>query len=335
MSLNSAAPYPATSPGVPEDGPEGVPVPVLPGGYYEPPLRHPVHRIGDRTLDFRRQVALMAIINRTPDSFYDAGRTFALDAAVAAAVQAVHDGADWVDIGGVPFAPGPALDAAEEAARVVPVIRAVRERSDVIISADTFLPAVAEAAIEAGATVINDTTGLSNPDLARVAADAGVHLVITHSLAAPRTVYPRPQYADVVAEVAEFLRRRADYAQELGVPADKIIIDPGHDLNKNTLHSLELTRRLGEIAALGYPVLAAVSNKDFIDETLDAPKAARVEGSLAAGVASIMNGARILRMHNVTAAVSAIRMTEAILGWRAPAYLRHNMGDINEPAVQA
>ena len=302
---------------------------------YEPPLRHPVHRIGAHTVDFRNRVALMAIINRTPDSFYDAGRTFGLEAAVGAALQAVDDGADWVDIGGVPFAPGPALDADEEAARVVPVIRSVRERSDVMISADTFLPAVAEAAIEAGATVINDTTGLSNPDLARVAADAGVHLVITHSLAAPRTAYPRPQYQDVVAEVAEFLHRRSGYAQELGVPPEKIIIDPGHDLNKNTLHSLELTRRLAEIAALGYPVLAAVSNKDFVGETLNAPKTDRVEGSLAAGVASIMNGARILRMHNVPAASAAIRMTEAILGWRAPEYLRHNMGDTNEPAALA
>ncbi|WP_104103218.1 dihydropteroate synthase [Arthrobacter sp. 08Y14] len=311
------------------------PDPDQPAGAYEPPLLHPIRQIGERTLDFRRQVALMAIINRTPDSFYDAGRTFALDAAVGAAVQAVHDGADWVDIGGVPFAPGPALAAAEEIARVIPVIQAVRASSDVIISADTFLPSVAEAAIAAGATVINDTTGLANPDLARVAADAGVHLVITHSLAAPRTAYPRPQYGDVVAEVAEFLRRRVGYAQDLGVSPEKIIIDPGHDLNKNTLHSLELTRRLAEIAALGYPVLAAVSNKDFVGETLDAAKPDRVEGSLAAGVASIMNGARILRMHNVPAASRAIRMTEAILGWRAPAYLRHNMGEFNETAVPA
>lgn len=329
MSLNSMAPHPGGSgpgSGAASAGPQAA------GN--EPSLLHPVHTFGGRTLDFRRRVALMAIINRTPDSFYDAGATYALDAAVGAALQAVSDGADWVDIGGVPFAPGPALDAAQEAARVVPVIQAVRASSDVIISADTFLPAVAEAAIEAGATVINDTTGLHNADLARVAADAGVHLVITHSLAAPRTVYPRPQYGDVVAEVAEFLRRRSGYAQELGVPPEKIIIDPGHDLNKNTLHSLELTRRLSEIAAIGYPVLAAVSNKDFIGETLDAPKSERVEGSLAAGVASIMNGARILRMHNVTAASSAIRMTEAILGWREPAYLRHNMGDVNEPAAK-
>lgn len=331
MSLHSAAQDAAATTG----SIEGLAVADRRAGPYEPPLLHPIQQIGAVTLDFRRQVALMAIINRTPDSFYDAGATFGLDAAVAAALAAVDDGADWVDIGGVPFAPGLALDAAEEAARVVPVIRAVRDSSDVIISADTFLPAVAEAAIEAGATVINDTTGLSDPDLARVAADAGVHLVITHSLAAPRTVYPRPQYGDVVAEVAEFLRRRSGYAQELGVAPEKIIIDPGHDLNKNTLHSLELTRRFAELAALGYPVLAAVSNKDFIGETLDAPKSARVEGSLAAGVASIMNGARILRMHNVPAALSAIRMTEAILGWRAPAYLRHNMGESNEPAVPA
>jgi len=301
-------------------------------GHFEPPLLHPVHRFGGRLLDFRRQVALMAIINRTPDSFYDAGRTFGQEAAVNAALKAVHDGADWVDIGGVPFAPGPALDAAEEAARIVPVIRAVRSESDVIISADTFHPAVAEQAIEAGANVINDTTGLHDPQLARVAAAAGVHLVITHSLAAPRTVYPRPQYGDVVSEVAQFLRGRAGYAQDLGVPPERIIIDPGHDLNKNTLHSLELTRRLAEIADLGYPVLAAVSNKDFVGETLDEPKSGRVEGSLAAAVASIYNGARILRMHNVEAASRAIRMTEAVLGWREPVRLRHNMGDVNEPA---
>ncbi len=301
-------------------------------GHFDPPLLYPVHQIGARVLDFRRQVALMAIINRTPDSFYDTGRTFGRQAAIDAALQAVHDGADWVDIGGVPFAPGPALDAAEEAARIVPVIRAVRDASDAVISADTFHPSVAEQAIEAGATVINDTTGLHDPQLARVASQAGVHLVVTHSLAEPRTVYPRPQYADVVSEVAEFLRSRASYAQDLGVAPEKIIIDPGHDLNKNTLHSLELTRRLAEIAALGFPVLAAVSNKDFIGETLDEPKSERVEGSLAAAVASIFNGARILRMHNVRAASRAIRMTEAILGWRGPERLRHNMGDVNEPA---
>lgn len=301
-------------------------------GTYLPALEHPVHTFGTRRIDFSRQVALMAIINRTPDSFYDGGRTFALDAAVDAALGAVDDGADWVDIGGVPFAPGPALSAAEEADRIVPVIEAVRSRSDVVISADTFLPEVAQASIAAGANVINDTTGLRNKDLAAVVAESGVHIVITHSLAVPRTVYPRPEYADVVAEVGDFLRRRVDAALDLGIAADKIIIDPGHDLNKNTLHSLEITRRFREIADLGFPALAAVSNKDFIGETLGQEKKDRLAGSLAAAVMCIVNGARIVRMHNVAEARSAVRLVEAAFGWREPAYLRHNMGDVNEPA---
>ncbi len=306
--------------------------PATAAPFYTPPLLHPVHRFGTRTIDFSRQVALMAIINRTPDSFYDAGATFALDAAVAASLAAVDDGADWLDIGGVPFAPGPALSAGEEADRVVPVVAAVAAASDVIISVDTFLPEVAARSIAAGATVINDTTGLSNPELASVVAESGAHLVITHSLASPRTAYPHPHYKDVVAEVAAFLARKVELAMSLGVPAEKIMVDPGHDLNKNTLHTLEITRRFNEIAALGFPTLAAVSNKDFIGETLDQAKGERLEGSLAAAVVCILGGARILRMHNVAAAKSAINMTEAVLGWRAPAYLKHNMGDVNYPA---
>ncbi len=299
--------------------------------FYVPKLLHPVHEFGPRSIDFSRQVALMAIINRTPDSFYDGGATFALDAAVTASLKAVNDGADWVDIGGIPFAPGPALSAEEEGDRVAPVIAAVAAASDVIISVDTFLPEVAARSIAAGANVINDTTGLSNPEIASVVAESGAHLVITHSLAAPRTAYPRPHYDDVVTEVAAFLSDRVELALSLGVPAEKIIIDPGHDLNKNTLHTLEITRRFNEIAALGFPALAAVSNKDFIGETLGQAKAERLEGSIASGVICILGGARILRMHNIAASASAIRMTEAVMGWREPAYLKHNMGDVNEP----
>lgn len=300
--------------------------------FYTPPLLHPVHRFGPRTVDFSRQVALMAIINRTPDSFYDGGATFALDAAIAASLAAADGGADWVDIGGVPFAPGPALSAREEADRVVPVIAAVSAASDVIISVDTFLPEVAAESIAAGAHVINDTTGLANPDMAAVVAETGAHIVITHSLAKPRTDYPRPQYTDVVESVAAFLAEKTELALSLGVPAEKILVDPGHDLNKNTLHTLEITRRFHEIAALGYPTLAAVSNKDFIGETLDRAKKDRLAGSLASGTICILGGARVLRMHNVAAAADAIRMTEAVLGWREPAYLLHNMGDVNLPA---
>lgn len=302
-------------------------------GTYLPGFRHAVHTFGTRTVDFDRKVALMAVVNRTPDSFYDGGATFALQAAVDASLKAVDDGADWVDIGGAPFSPGDPVPAAEEANRIVPVISAVRAVSDVIISADTFLPEVARQALAAGANVVNDTTGLRDPDMAAVVAEAGAHLVITHSLAAPRTVYPRPTYDDVVREVADFLLRRVDDAVRLGIREDRILIDPGHDLNKNTVHSLEITRRFAEIAGLGFPTLAAVSNKDFIGETLDRPKRERVEGSLAAAVICILGGARVLRMHNVAASRAAIDLTEAVLGWREPLYLRHNMGDYNEPAA--
>ncbi|MBC7443468.1 MAG: dihydropteroate synthase [Ramlibacter sp.] len=288
-----------------------------------PELIHPRRLIGGRLFDFSREVAVMAIVNRTPDSFYDKGATFALDQAATAARKAIDDGADWVDIGGAKFAPGPAIPVDEEIDRVVPVVEALRG-SGAVISVDTFHPAVAWASLAAGAHVINDTTGVHDPAMADVVADSDATLVITHSLAPPRTPWPMPSYGDVVEEVAAFLRERVDLALSRGVPADRIIVDPGHDLNKNTYHSLELTRRLAEIAAIGYPTLVAVSNKDFIGETLDRDRGARVEGSLAAVVYSILQGARIVRMHNVTAAVDAVRMTEAIMGFREPAYARHN-----------
>lgn len=300
-----------------------------PMSFVLPLLTSPVRTIGARTFDFARQVAVMAIVNRTPDSFYDGGANFALEDAVAASLQAVADGADWVDIGGVPFSPGDPLPVEEEAARVVPVIEAVRAASDAVISVDTFHAEVARRSIAAGATVVNDTTGLSDLDLVRAVADSEASLVIVHSLATPRTHYPRPHYADVAGEVAEFLRRRVELAMSLGVPEERIIIDPGHDLNKNTAQTLELTRRLDQVTAIGLPTMVALSNKDFIGETLDLPKKQRLEGSLAAAVACILQGARIVRVHEVSQTVAAVRMTEAILGLRQPAYLKHNTADFN------
>jgi dihydropteroate synthase len=279
--------------------------------------------IGGRPFDFSRQVAVMAIVNRTPDSFHDRGSTFALEKAVAAVRAAADAGADWIDVGGVPFAPGPEVSAAEELDRVLPVVEAARSRT--VVSVDTFRPEVAAEVIRAGAGVVNDTSGLRDPAMADVVAGTDAQLVITHSLAAPRTLWPRPAYADVTAEVAAFLRERVELALSRGVRPDQIIIDPGHDLNKNTDHSLEVTRRLGEIAAIGYPTLAAVSNKDFIGETLDAAQPDRLAGTIAAVVFCVLHGARIVRVHDVRATVDAVRMTEAILGWRRPAYLRHNM----------
>jgi len=284
-------------------------------------------RIGDRGIDFERRIAVMGIVNRTPDSFYDRGATFALDRAVEAALAAAEAGADLVDVGGVPFGRGPAVGLEEELDRVIPLVEAIHAASDVVISVDTFSAEVARQSIAAGAGVINDTSGLFDPLMAETVAGSDAWLVLTHSLAPPRSEPPRPEYADVTAEVVAFLRERVATAEAAGMRRDRLIVDPGHDLNKNTLHSLELTRRLDEVVAIGLPTLAAVSNKDFIGETLDRDKPERLEGSIAAAVICMMKGARIVRMHDVAAAVAAARMTEAVLGMREPAYLRHNYGE--------
>ena len=292
-----------------------------------PPLAIPVRKIGRRTFDFSRQIAVMGIVNRTADSFFDDGRTFALENAVAAALRAAEAGAGFVDVGAVPFSPdAAAVSPAEEIDRVVPVIDAVVVASDVVVSVDTTRSEVARAALAAGAGMINDTSGLRDPALAEVVADSAATLVITHSLAAPGEHWPRPQYDDVVAEVRARLTSLVELAVSLGVPQARIVVDPGHDLNKNTLHSLELTRRLDEIASLGLPVLAAVSNKDFVGESTGLAKADRSAASIAAATVCALQGARILRMHDVTAAVRAATMTENVLGLREPAYLDHNVG---------
>jgi dihydropteroate synthase len=289
----------------------------------------PVRRIGARTFDFSRQVAVMAIVNRTRDSFFDAGATFDWRPAVRAVERAVAAGADWVDIGGVPFSPrAAAVGVEQELELVVPLVRRARATGDVVLSVDTRRSAVAEQALAAGADVINDTSALADPDMARTVAARGGALVVCHSLNNSDSAHNgnpmRPEYRDVVADVRATLVRRTELALSQGVAADRLIVDPGHDLNKNTRHSLELTRRLGELAGLGYPLLAAVSNKDFIQETLGLPKDGVRDGTTATNVICILQGARVLRVHDVPAAVSAVRMTEAVLGWRRPRTLRHN-----------
>jgi len=293
---------------------------------YLPPLRDPVRTIGRRRFDFDRQIVVMGIVNRTPDSFFDEGRTFALDEAVAAALAAAGAGADWVDVGGVPFSPDtPEVTVAEEIDRVVPVVEKVVSASDVVISVDTFRVEVAARCIDAGAAVINDTSGLSDPHLADLAAAQGATLVITHSLALPHQRHRRPQYSDVVTEIKAFLAERVQLAVDHGLPESRIVIDPGHDLNKNTLHTLELTQRLTEIADLGLPLLAAVSNKDFVGEATGSAKSDRLAPSIAAATICALNGARILRMHDAAGSVAAARMIEAVLGFRQLADVHHNM----------
>jgi dihydropteroate synthase len=292
---------------------------------YLPPITTPVRTIGGRVFDFAHEIVVMGIVNRTPDSFYDAGLTYALDLAVEAGQREAADGAGWVDVGGVPFSPDvPAVSVVEELDRVIPVVARLAD-GGVVVSVDTGRPEVARSAIAAGAGVINDTSGLYDPEIADVVADSATTLVITHSAAPPGQHLRRPRYDDVVSEIRAFLVSRVDRAIGRGVPEDRIVIDPGHDLNKNTLHSLEITRRLTEIADLGLPLLAAVSNKDFVGEATGLAKPDRMPPSLAAATVCALAGARILRMHDVAAAVGAARMTEVILGLRGPAELRHNL----------
>lgn len=280
---------------------------------------------GPKGSDLKNRVSVMAVVNRTPDSFHDRGSTFALDSAVRSALRAIDLGADWVDIGGVPFGRGPAVCTSEEIDRVIPVVRAVAEaRPEAVISVDTYRADVARAAIEAGASVINDTSGLRDPNMAGVIADGGAHAVLCHSAGRPREEKPAAHYDDVVDEVRTCLMRQMRAAEGAGIPTERLIIDPGHDLDKNTLHSLELTRRLAELTDLGPPLLVAVSNKDFIGESIDRPTGQRLAGSLAAMTACVLAGARIVRMHDVAETIDAVRMTEAILGLREPARLEHN-----------
>ena len=293
---------------------------------YLPPLRDPIRTIGRRRFDFDHQIVVMVIVNRTPDSFFDGGATYALDEAVAAALAAAETGADWIDIGGFPFSPDtPDVTAAEEIERLLPVVEQVSAVSDIVVSVDTFRPEVAARCIDAGAVVINDATGLHDPELADLVAARGATLVITHSLALPHQHHHRPQYNDVVTEIKTFLAERIQLAVDHGVPESRIVIDPGHDLNKNTLHTLELTRRLAEIADLGLPMLAAVSNKDFVGEATGLPKSDRMAPSIAVATMCALNGARILRMHDAAASVAAARMIEAVMGFRPPVYLQHNI----------
>ncbi len=271
--------------------------------------------------------AVMAIVNRTPDSFYDGGRNIALADALDAVARAVDEGADLVDIGGVRAGYGPTVDVAEELERVLPVVSAVRERfPDLAISVDTWRAAVAEQVVAAGADLINDTWAGADPEIVAVAARTGVGLVCSHTGGlGPRTDPHRVAYDDVVADVVTRVSTMADAAVAAGVRRDGILVDPTHDFGKNTRHSLELTRRLDELVATGWPVLVALSRKDFVGETLDLPAAERLEGTLAATAISAWHGARVFRAHDVRATRRVLDMVASIRGTRPPAVARRGL----------
>ncbi len=288
--------------------------------------RHPPVVLRGRPLPADR-AAVMAIVNRTPDSFFDAGATFGEAAAMDAVSRAVDEGADLVDIGGVKAGVGPEVTEAEEIRRVVPFVSRVRARFPALpISVDTWRSGVAVAACEAGADLINDTWAGADPELGEVAARFGVGIVCSHTGgAAPRTNPYRVSYPDVVAAVIEQTVTAARRMVALGVPRPGVLIDPTHDFGKNTWHSLELVHRTDELVATGWPVLMALSNKDFVGETLDLPVDERLEGTLAATAIAAWLGAAVVRAHHVRQTRRVVDMAAAIAGTRAPAAPRRGL----------
>ncbi|MGI8993271.1 MAG: dihydropteroate synthase [Nocardioidaceae bacterium] len=276
--------------------------------------------LGSRTFA-EHDHAVMAIINRTPDSFYDAGATFDEAAALERVDQVVAEGADLVDIGGVKAGYGDHVDVEEELRRTARLVEQVRAAyPDLVISADTWRAEVASELCQRGADLINDTWAGADPALVEVAAEFGVGLVCSHSGGlGPRIDPHRVHYDDVVADVVTTVTASAERAVAAGVRRDKILIDPTHDFGKNTYHSLELTRRLDELTATGWPVLVSVSNKDFIGETLGLPAEQRLPGTLAATAISAWNGARVFRTHQVPETRQVVAMVASIAGHRPPA----------------
>jgi dihydropteroate synthase len=263
----------------------------------------------------------MAIVNRTPDSFYRPGLTWEEPAAMERVHAVVAEGADIVDIGGVPAKPADEVTVSEEIRRTVPFVEAVRGAyPDLVISVDTWRHEVGRAACAAGADLLNDTWGGWDPLLADVAAEYDAGLVCSHAGGLPPRTRPfRVTYSDVMADVLDRTLGLAARAGEAGVDPSRIVIDPAHDFGKNTWHSLEVTRRLADMVATGWPVLVSLSNKDFIGETLGAGVEDRLPGSLAVAAVSAWLGARIFRVHHVRETREALDVIAAIRGDLRPA----------------
>ncbi len=255
--------------------------------------------LGSTTYDVTTRSLVMAVLNRTPDSFFDRGAHFAMDAFCRRAQDAVNQGADILDVGGVKAGPGPEVGLQEELDRVLPAIEALRARFDLPISVDTWRAKVAEAAYQAGAVVGNDISGFGDPDYLPVSAAAGATVVATHIRLAPRVPDPEPQYDDVLATVRAFLADRAQRAQAAGFPPDRIVIDAGLDLGKTASQSLTLLRASRRLAELGYPLLLSASNKTFLGRILNLEIGERREASIAATAIGITGGCRIVRAHDV------------------------------------
>ena len=267
-----------------------------------------------KTLTLGIQTHVMGILNVTPDSFSDGGRYLDVQQALMHAEMMVAEGATLIDIGGESSRPGASpVSIDEELERVVPVVRALSNAVDVLISVDTSKPEVAHHALEAGAHIVNDITALcGDPAMAGVVAEMEAGVVLMHMRGTPRTMQKAPQYGDVVNEVCSWLKEKAQNAEARGIAAERIIVDPGIGFGKTTKHNLEILKRLSEFRELDKPLLVGTSRKSFIGNVLEVPVTERVEGTAATVCWAIAHGADIVRVHDVKANVRAAQMTDAL-----------------------
>ena len=264
--------------------------------------------------NLERPTLVMGILNVTPDSFSDGGKFYSTNDAFNHALKMIQDGADIIDIGGESTRPGAdSLDDDEEMSRIIPVIQALRKESDILLSIDTYKSSVAEKAIEAGANIINDISGLCfDPKMVSLVADKNVPVVIMHIKGTPKTMQENPVYGDLIGELKTFFLKQIQLAKKNGVKQSQMILDPGIGFGKKYDDNFTILNQLNEICDLGYPVMIGPSRKSFIGQTLDLPPGDRVEGTAAAVSAGILNGARIVRVHDVKAMKRVVTITEKI-----------------------
>ncbi|MBM3241539.1 dihydropteroate synthase [Candidatus Poribacteria bacterium] len=267
-----------------------------------------------RYLTFGKRTLIMGVLNVTPDSFSDGGLYADADIAVKRAQEMVAQGADIIDVGGESSRPGSdPVSIDEELQRVLPVIKRIAQELDVLISIDTYKSTVAAHALKAGAHIVNDISGLNfDPNMAKLAADTGAPVVLMHIQGTPKNMQIAPQYRELISEIILYLRNSIEHAETAGVSPEKIIIDPGIGFGKTMEHNLEIIRRLKEFRCLGKPILIGTSRKSFIGKILDLPAEERIEGTIATVVSSIINGADIVRIHDVKQVQRAVKMVDAI-----------------------
>lgn len=273
-------------------------------------------RLRDRVLSLGSRPLLMGIVNVTPDSFSDGGRFFDADAAVAHGLELVRQGADLLDIGGESTRPyAEAVTEDEELRRVLPVVERLAARGKVPLSVDTSKPVVARAAIDAGAEIINDVTGVTDPAMVEIAVQSGAAVCAMHMLGTPRTMQNDPVYSDVVGDVLDFLCRRRDSLLAAGMDQDRIALDPGIGFGKTTEHNLVLLRSIDRFHHLGCPLLVGHSRKRFIGEVLGDVEIDRTAGTIGSALALARRGAQVLRVHDVASVHQALRLYEAAGGF--------------------